>query len=51
VGHKNTIGSKFEDIRLILDKLSSFPNFVGVCFDSCHAFAAGYDLRSIDSVS
>jgi apurinic endonuclease APN1 len=50
VGHKNTIGSKFEDIRLILDKLSSFPNFVGVCFDSCHAFAAGYDLRSIDSV-
>lgn len=50
VGHKNTTGSKFEDIRLILDKLSSFPNFVGVCFDSCHAFAAGYDLRSIDSV-
>jgi deoxyribonuclease-4 len=50
VGHKNTIGSKFEDIRLILDKLNSFPNFVGVCFDSCHAFAAGYDLRSIDSV-
>lgn len=50
VGHKNTIGSKFEDIRLILNKLNSFSNFVGVCFDSCHAFAAGYDLRSIDSV-
>jgi deoxyribonuclease IV len=46
VGHKNTIGSKFEDIRLILDKLSSFQNFIGICFDSCHAFAAGYDLRS-----
>jgi len=50
VGHKNTIGSKFEDIRLILDKLNSFQNLIGVCFDSCHAFAAGYDLRSIDSV-
>jgi deoxyribonuclease-4 len=50
VGHKNTIGNRFEDIRLILDRLSSFQKSIGVCFDSCHAFAAGYDLRSIDSV-
>jgi deoxyribonuclease-4 len=50
VGHKNTIGNRFEDIRLILDRLSSFQRSIGVCFDSCHAFAAGYDLRSIDSV-
>lgn len=46
VGHKNTIGSRFEDIRLILDKLNTFKDFVGICLDSCHAFAAGYDLRS-----
>lgn len=50
VGHKNTIGNRFEDIRLILDRLSSFQRSIGVCFNSCHAFAAGYDLRSIDSV-
>ena len=46
VGHKNTIGSRFEDIRLILDRLNVFRNSVGICLDSCHAFAAGYDLRS-----
>jgi deoxyribonuclease IV len=46
VGHKNTIGSRFEDIRLILDRLNVFKDSVGVCLDSCHAFAAGYDLRS-----
>jgi deoxyribonuclease IV len=50
VGHRNTIGNRFEDIRLILDRLSSFQNSIGVCFDSCHAFAAGYDLKSIGSV-
>jgi deoxyribonuclease-4 len=46
VGHKNTIGSRFEDIRLILDKLNSFQSLIGVCLDSCHAYAAGYDLGS-----
>jgi len=46
VGHKNTIGSRFEDIRLIIDRLNVFKDFVGICLDSCHAFAAGYDLRS-----
>lgn len=24
-------------------------NRIGVCFDTCHAFAAGYDLRSEDA--
>ena len=43
-GQKNSIGSKLEDIRTILDKISS--KNVGICIDTCHAFAAGYDLRS-----
>ena len=43
-GQKNSIGSKLEDIRTILDKISS--KNVGICMDTCHAFAAGYDLRS-----
>lgn len=46
VGHKNTIGSRFEDIKLILDRLNVFKDSIGICLDSCHAFAAGYDLRS-----
>lgn len=43
-GQKNSIGSKLEDISSILDKISS--KNVGICMDTCHAFAAGYDLRS-----
>jgi deoxyribonuclease IV len=43
-GQKNSIGSKLEDITSILDKISS--KNVGICMDTCHAFAAGYDLRS-----
>ena len=43
-GQKNSIGSKLEDISSILDKISS--KNVGICMDTCHAFAAGYDLRA-----
>ena len=43
-GQKNSIGSKFEEIRIILDKLNSRK--FGICLDTCHAFAAGYDLRT-----
>lgn len=44
-GTKNSIGSKFEDIRKILDQIESRRRF-GVCLDTCHAFAAGYELRT-----
>jgi deoxyribonuclease-4 len=44
-GEKNSVGSSFEHIRAILDELP-FPGRVGVCFDTCHAFAAGYELRT-----
>ncbi|HYA85152.1 MAG TPA: deoxyribonuclease IV, partial [Candidatus Bathyarchaeia archaeon] len=48
-GQKNSLGSKFEEIRLILDKLNDYGSF-GVCLDTCHAFAAGYDLRKREDV-
>lgn len=48
-GQKNSVGSKFEEIRLILDKLNDDGSF-GVCLDTCHAFAAGYDLRKKEDV-
>lgn len=48
-GQKNSIGSTFEEIRVILDKLTGDGLF-GVCLDTCHAFAAGYDLRKKEDV-
>ena len=44
-GEKNSLGSSFEHIRGILDGLEH-PERIGVCFDTCHAFAAGYELRT-----
>lgn len=42
-GH--TIGGRFEELRDILAQVQDKTR-VGVCLDTCHAFAAGYDLRS-----
>lgn len=48
-GQKNSVGSRFEELNQILGQLEPRKRF-GVCFDTCHAFAAGYDLRSKDAV-
>jgi deoxyribonuclease-4 len=48
-GQKNSIGSKFEEIRDILDALKGKGAF-GVCLDTCHAFVAGYNLRKEEDV-
>jgi deoxyribonuclease-4 len=48
-GTRNSMGSTLEDIKHILDQISS-PERVGVCFDTSHAFAAGYDLRTEETV-
>jgi deoxyribonuclease IV len=53
-GGKNSIGSKFDELGLILDKLkssSSRSNSFGICLDTCHAFAAGYDLRTKEDIN
>ncbi|KZL85156.1 apurinic endonuclease [Colletotrichum incanum] len=44
-GAGNVIGTKFEDLKQIIDKVEDKER-VGVCIDTCHAFAAGYDLRT-----
>ncbi|KAF2970148.1 hypothetical protein GQX73_g3487 [Xylaria multiplex] len=44
-GQGNVIGSTFEDLRDIIDRIDDKTR-VGVCIDTCHAFASGYDLRS-----
>jgi len=48
-GTKNSMGSTFSDIMEILDHVSERSR-VAVCFDTCHAFAAGYDLRNPEAV-
>lgn len=44
-GTRNSMGSSFEDIHQVISGISHQDN-VGVCFDTAHAFAAGYDLGS-----
>ncbi len=47
-GQKNSVGSKFEELSRIIDKIRS--RRVGVCLDTCHLLASGYDIRSENSV-
>jgi AP endonuclease-1 len=44
-GSGNVIGSTWEDLRDIIGLVED-KSRVGVCIDTCHSFAAGYDLRS-----
>ncbi len=48
-GGGSEIGGTPEELRAILDGLDGDPR-VGVCLDSCHLFAAGWDLRTRDGV-
>tara|TARA_R110002003_G_scaffold53_4_gene4661 strand:- start:14004 stop:15086 length:1083 start_codon:yes stop_codon:yes gene_type:complete len=41
----NTIGGTFIDLKEIIDLVTD-KSRVGVCLDTCHVFAAGYDLRT-----
>jgi deoxyribonuclease IV len=53
-GGKNSLGSRFDELGFILDKLkfsSGRQNSFGICLDTCHAFAAGYDLRTKEGVN
>ncbi len=44
-GQGTSIGWRFEHLRGILDRVGE-PDRLGVCLDTCHLFAAGYDLRT-----
>ena len=49
-GEKNGVGSTFEDIRAVMDGISRQER-VWVCFDTCHAFGAGYELRNSKGIA
>ena len=46
-GQGSNLGFKFEHLAAIIDGVED-KSRVGVCIDTCHAFAAGYDLRSAE---
>ena len=48
-GEKNSVGSSFEHIRGIMDGIEEKKR-IGICFDTCHAFAAGYELRTEEGI-
>jgi deoxyribonuclease-4 len=44
-GQKNSVGSRFEELRLIVERVERREK-IAICFDSCHAYAAGFDLST-----
>ncbi|ANF58274.1 deoxyribonuclease IV [Halotalea alkalilenta] len=44
-GQGTNLGFRFEQLAEIIEHVED-KSRVGVCIDTCHAFAAGYDLRS-----
>ncbi|MEM0010779.1 MAG: deoxyribonuclease IV [Candidatus Bathyarchaeia archaeon] len=48
-GTRNSIGGSFRDLQYIIER-TSYPDKIGICFDTCHAFAAGYDLRTEEAI-
>ena len=45
-GAGNTIGSTFEELAAILERLEAWRERVGACLDTAHLWAAGYDVSS-----
>jgi len=43
-GQGTVLGHRFEHLAAIIEALRE-PERVGVCLDTCHIFAAGYDIR------
>lgn len=49
-GKGTEIGRSFEELKQILDKVE-LQDKIGVCFDTCHVYDAGYDIvNKLDSV-
>ena len=46
-GQGTNLGHRFEHLAEIIDRLDATPR-VGVCLDTCHLLAAGYDICSAD---
>ena len=48
-GTGNLVGSNLQDLRTVIDLIKN-KNRIGVCVDTCHTFAAGYDISSKEAL-
>ena len=44
-GQGTNVGRTFEELAALIERIAD-PDRAGVCLDTCHLFAAGYDLRT-----
>jgi len=47
-GQGSSLGSRFEELKAILDACPELP--LGVCIDTAHLFAAGWDIRTAEGL-
>ena len=47
-GQGTNLGYSFKQLKQIIDMIAN-PDRIGVCLDTCHIFAAGYDIRTESS--
>ncbi len=47
-GSKGVVGDTFEELAEVIDGVGR--DDIGVCLDTCHLFASGYDIRTADSL-
>ena len=49
-GKGSEVGGTFDELRAILDR-AKYPQYLGVCLDTCHVHDGGYDIAGdLDSV-
>ncbi|MHB1492372.1 MAG: deoxyribonuclease IV [Thermoplasmataceae archaeon] len=46
-GQGNSVGKTFQELSMIIDGIE-LKDKIGICFDTCHAWAAGYELVSME---
>ena len=49
-GAGGTLGRSFEELAALIEAAGAGPR-LGVCLDSCHLFASGYDIRTSDGLA
>lgn len=48
-GEKGDVGYTFEQVNEVISRLTNTET-IGICYDTCHGFAAGYDIRTKQGV-
>jgi deoxyribonuclease IV len=49
-GAGSVAGDTFEELAVMLEAVKDYPGFGGFCYDTQHAFASGYDIRTPEAV-